>query len=933
MNVTLHPDGVVFHLREPLAKWIQQLPIQAASAISAYTNESDTDLSGASLRVPADVVSGWTRQVAEQLSLPRNCPYALDLKLTGAMGHRDAQIALRWLQPGKTLPSREARNEGLWLHDKGQVFRLHAPLFAVTNQVHRFNTLHDANLGEHFRVWSEISQLLGVEQTQQLTDTYLRSLRIITASAMTFSITTDAAGEVQIEPVLMHEGLTTEEGPVRSRALTEHDERLFTQRMDVLDANVAAFPLSGGTYVVADELLQKALGVVRSIRQASPDVRKRAAMHPEAVIREALDQDEDALTAFVETEKYAERVREIGEWQEPVLPWVKIETQTWVPPKVGEDVFPGLAELDHEQTELAVSELRKALQAGISTTKINEQDVPVTSENLEFLEARLGYFEAKVKAEAAPDEAGHVTKNSLIIENNFNDTSFESTATQVRPGIRSLPHGLKTLPKPHQETGISWLQSHWQTGSNGALLCDDMGLGKTFQALAFCAWLREAMQEGLVERQPILVVAPVGLLMNWEQEIAQHLYAPGLGMLLRAYGPHLKLLRRGLHRDGSASLDTTRLSEADVILANYEAVSDYQLSFGAVPFAAVILDEAQKIKSPKTRITHAIKALNRQFMVAMTGTPVENRFSDLWCITDAVQPGALKDLKSFSQQYETTSEHLPALRDRIWQEESALNAPPRLLLRRLKRDKLEGLPEQHVHVIENFMPPRQLAVYQRALKQCDISGPEGTLGMIHALRRASLHPLLVEGGVGHEALTIEDSARFVGMFQVLDQIAEKEEKVLVFVESLDLQDVDQLPLLIQRRYGLVKAPMVINGSVDTKARQERVDEFQRDQRFDVMLLSPKAGGVGLTLTAANHVIHLSRWWNPAVEDQCSDRVYRIGQSKPVHVYYPLALMPGAAEHSFDMKLQALMDRKRRLAQDLLAAPTFSAEDIAELVAF
>jgi SNF2 family DNA or RNA helicase len=213
----------------------------------------------------------------------------------------------------------------------------------------------------------------------------------------------------------------------------------------------------------------------------------------------------------------------------------------------------------------------------------------------------------------------------------------------------------------------------------------------------------------------------------------------------------------------------------------------------------------------------------------------------------------------------------------------------------------------------------------------EISGPEGTLGMIHALRRVSLHPSLMEGGVKASELKVEDSARFVATMNILDKVADSGEKVLIFLESLDLQNADQLPLLLQRRYGLAKSPMVINGQVSTEARQERVNAFQRDKGFDVMLLSPKAGGVGLTLTAANHVIHLSRWWNPAVEDQCSDRVYRIGQTKPVHIYYPLAVLPGLEDHSFDWQLQVLMDRKRKLALNLLAAPSFTKDDYDSLM--
>jgi elongation factor Ts len=163
------------------------------------------------------------------------------------------------------------------------------------------------------------------------------------------------------------------------------------------------------------------------------------------------------------------------------------------------------------------------------------------------------------------------------------------------------------------------------------------------------------------------------------------------------------------------------------------------------------------------------------------------------------------------------------------------------------------------------------------------------------------------------------------------QIAKTGEKALVFLESLDLQAVGQLPTLLQRRYGLTRLPMVINGEVSTDKRQDRVSLFQRTSGFDVMLLSPKAGGVGLTLTAANHVIHLSRWWNPAVEDQCSDRAYRIGQTKDVHVYYPMAINPSDPESSFDLKLDQLMTRKRILSQKLLAPPTLTKEDYESLL--
>ena len=459
-----------------------------------------------------------------------------------------------------------------------------------------------------------------------------------------------------------------------------------------------------------------------------------------------------------------------------------------------------------------------------------------------------------------------------------------------------------------------------------------MGLGKTFQALAFLAWIKEQMQAGLIAKRPILIVAPVGLLRNWEAEHALHLSAPGLGDVVRAYGDHIKFLKKGSHKQGNAGLDSAQISSADWVLANYEAISDYQLTFGAIKFACVVFDEAQKIKTPSARMTHAAKGLNTDFVLAMTGTPVENRLADLWCISDLVQPSALGSIRDFSVKYEgaTSEEAIKGLRAKIWQEESEIQSkPPLLMLRRLKNEKLKGLPAKHEHVIKKDMPAEQAQAYSHAIALNQIKGPQGTLGTIQALRAVSLHPDLYYG-ISND-LSPEKSARFLVALDVLDKCFELNEKALVFLESLELQSAEQLPLILQQRYKLSKLPLVINGEVNTSTRQDRVDDFQGRGGFDVMILSPKAGGVGITLTAANHVIHLSRWWNPAVEDQCSDRAYRIGQTKDVHIYYPMAINPSDPDTSFDIKLNELMTRKRQLSQQLLAPPTITKQDYESLL--
>ena len=933
MKPELTPYGVSWNLDKSVEAWVRDLPIQAAAALTEFLADNAGLWLKNTITVPADFVAAWSATVTAQLDLPSNCPLAFDIRLSGAMGKPGAQISVRWLQPGKTITARDVVVSGLWLSYQEKKYRINSPIYDVLGFVELFNQSEDVTVDEQFKLWAQIRQSLGDTAAGQLTDGFLKSFRVITATSLTFSISTDKNGYVQLDPVLLTDRKDDEgEGSQQIRALSEVDESLFPGRLDQIRDGASAFPLSQGTYVVADEPLQKALSAVKKLRQSSPEQRKRAAMYPEAVIREILGVDETEPTVFVETEKFAERVRDVGEWEAPVLPWIKISPQNWGSPQSSGIRIGGVElPLDESTVAQALVDIQNALAQGQSAITVAGKQIPATPANASALKQLHTAMTRDPRVLGSSDQEDAAIKNVLIIETNFDETSFTRTCQGSRPGVLGVPHGLKTIPKKHQEFGLSWLQKHWKEGSRGALLCDDMGLGKTFQALGFCLWLREMMDVGTIPRKPLLLIAPVGLLRNWEAEIEAHLFSPGLGNLVRAYGEHLKGLRRGRHVDGTAGLDTARLSAGDVVLANYEAVSDYQISFGAVPFVAVVMDEAQKIKSPKARMTHAVKGLNADFTLAMTGTPVENRLADLWCIADAVQPGALADLKEFSARYEVDGGDVQQLRQIVWQEEDTGNTRPKLLLRRLKTEKLDGLPSKQEHLFKVPMPPRQADAYQRALALKDISGPQGTLGMIHALRRVSLHPSLIEGGVHASELKVEDSARFIGMMNILDKVAPTGEKVLIFLESLDLQEADQLPLLLQRRYGLPKAPMVINGQVSTESRQSRVDSFQREAGFDVMLLSPKAGGVGLTLTAANHVIHLSRWWNPAVEDQCSDRVYRIGQTKPVHIYYPLAVLPEEEDSSFDMQLQLLMDRKRKLALNLLAAPAFTKQDYDSLL--
>jgi SNF2 family DNA or RNA helicase len=685
------------------------------------------------------------------------------------------------------------------------------------------------------------------------------------------------------------------------------------------------------------------------MQEAPADVRREFVRNPRTYMREALREDYDETVIenlFVETAAYSDRVQKIGLWQPKVLPWVVLPRQPWLPPeRYGIFVSGNRIELQREEVDSLIAQIQTAMEQGRVSIRLRDQEIPATDNTLGALREIAARVDPatpipdKEETEKEPNSSQPDAKlppegkNVLLIEDNLETLGFEAPFERREPILGSgLPSALKTEPKPHQRDGIEWLRGNWHAGRPGVLLADDMGLGKTLQALVFLAGIKGAMREGLVRRAPILIVAPSGLLSNWEKEHALHLSFPGLGRLLRAYGLDLAALRSKTGREiGLAApvLEYEKLVDADWVLTTYETLRDYQHSFGKIPFSAIVFDEVQKTKTPGTLVTEAAKAMKAEFVLTMTGTPIENRLADLWCIADTAQPGLLGDLKTFSSRFEQNRDptELAPLKQRL---ECSTPSRPAVMLRRLKADHLPGLSEKIEYVLERRMPEIQAEYYRKAVQEARADRSRGKLlQVLQRLRILSLHPL--PPGAAADDQYIAASARYSEMFQVLDHIHKAGEKALIFLEFLELQAY--LATLLQRRYRMESPPLQINGAVSGRKRQERVDRFQAGlPGFEVILLSPRAGGVGITLTAANHVIHLSRWWNPAVEDQCTDRVYRIGQTKPVHVYYPSAVFPDDEEHSFDRRLHALLTEKRSLSRDLLVPPAATDEDAQRLYA-
>ena len=816
--------------------------------------------------------------------------------------------------------------------------------------VDRFRRDEDSRLESRMLRWGQIAEMLPAEVV--LEDENLRSLNIVVASSFELDPFLDDHGEPNFDPVVgrreTRETETGETEQVFARVLPAARQRQFARRFRHLHRVKHRYAAGGSTFVVLTPEVERALGAVRQAQAGTADERREFLKNVSGYVRGAFSDDESIdLDHIFNDDGLSDRVTGVGIWLEKVLPWIVRAAEPWLPPeRLGFRIGEHRVSLSPQELPDLVDRIKDAASRGERTVRLPDgSEIPADSSTIKAAEELLRRAQPiqppdKVRERPEPDEsdesggAGESNQVLLFIDN-LETLRFQRKRRERKPGISTTSIGLRSELMPHQREGLKWLHRHWDAGSWGVLLADDMGLGKTLEALAFLSSLRKHAQAQGLRYRPILVVAPTGLLRNWRDEHDKHLSGPGLGRVVEAHGSGLRRLRKrsrstpgrgGELAFGLPLLNDGALKETDWVLTTYETLRDYQHSFGRVRWLAGVFDEAQKIKNPGARVTDAALSMNIDFTVMMTGTPVENRPADIWSILDRAEPGRFGTLKEFSRQYETSDGHgeepLAKLHDKLTH--PAAGNTPALMLRRLKEDHIPRLPDKLVHRREVEMPPRQAETYQEIVLDEGRGG--SMLQTLQALRSVSLHPSSPDG-CSIESY-IRESARLSETFRILDEVAHCGEKALLFVEVRAMQDF--LIVALRRRYRLPEDVLVINGAVSGKVRKDRVDTFQHRTGFDVMILSPRAGGVGLTLTAANHVIHLSRWWNPAVEDQCTDRVFRIGQHRTVHVYLPLARHPRFGDYSFDLKLDQLMVRKRRMNRRVLAPVTATKADMRDL---
>lgn len=902
-------------------------------------------------------------KTAAVLGMPPIVDLTLKTDVEGLVGSPSFRLHYEWQRHGQRQP---VQRQGAILKTADGNRRLPLWILEAVEMADAFGQGTDA---QHWEALAKFRQALdpGVAVTAStpaarvsMTD-FLSNLEVRLADR--FSISPNAAADdFEVLPFSkrnigdgsdpgVEEVISEAESEIAGQPLREFQKRLRER------GALPAYRLAPGSYLVVDRSAVPALETFASVQREAAAERAAFIRNPRARITEAYERalherglleglspeaQEEAVEnaagpALVETKEYSERVIGIAVFKKPESDFSSSGT-TWLP----EDFARRLAEHISLLSDQELTDLRERVQVAIEdqrpTVETGDLELPARPETVNLIDGAIAARSQSVNQDSlspAP-EKGPIVLDTL---DNFDELRWQAELRSRQAAISlDLPSTIMTPLKSHQVESFNWQVAAWKSGLPGILNADEQGLGKTLQTISFLAWLKENMAKATGgERGPVLVVAPTSLLQNWEQEVERHLRKPGLGHLIRLYGSSTKGRKlsgaSGLDTDtGEAKLDLEFLREAVAegrahrfwILTTYTTLCNYQHSLQRLRFSAVVFDEIQTLKNPASLRANAGRSVNADFRIGLTGTPIENSVTDLWAVMDALGSDALGPLSQFRQRYAVfEKDNMAELHGRVFK---PVGSFPPLGLRRLKQDVAKDLEPKRRRLHPRLMPPNQEAHYEDAKLKLATGGMGAALKALHHIRTVSVHP-----AIGEEAGFIEASARLRATFDILREIACRREKVLVFIEHRQMQY--RFIELVRSEFGLDRVDL-INGDTPIPQRQAIVNRFQRhlenDGGFDVLVLGPKAAGTGLTLTAATHVIHLSRWWNPAVEEQCNDRTHRIGQTRPVTVHVPMAIHSGYREQSFDCLLQSLMQRKLHLAQAALWPMGDTSDDVGEL---
>lgn len=822
------------------------------------------------------------------LGIPEPYDKAMRLHGEGMLNNQDFKYKIEFLThiPDGDLLACERSGNIIFTKDKK--YLLSEAQYELVNRVEAFNTVVEEQKTTDFnlRRFSDIKVLAILAGCEM--DSYLQNENVY------------APERIKIEIGRDEEGFTVDP----SIDIEENDK--FRQTFNRMRKVQSVYPVQRENgervRVVLNPEQKENLSHIKSGgRHKTREELQTIVEHP----TEYFDPDIFDLSAL-----YSDRVIEIGVYKPKFYPFVCPYQSCWIAGATIETPQNGTTKLTIS-SEDELNELNQAIHMAEKRESgvVEYNDTQIDIDDARFLAETA---EKQLRTPQQPIVVDESQKDSsrkvLIIKENAEDTEFSVKEGVIKRGDKYTlfkdPYLHENFQlKSHQEEGVAWLQHLYKSKASGCLMADDMGLGKTLQILYLIDW----HGRNYINHKPYLIVAPVSLLENWENEYNRFFITPRLSIT--------RLTSKNVPRQFDKTV-VENMQKLDIILTNYESLRIAQLNFCAVDFDIVVLDEAQKIKSPGTLVTNAAKALKGRFKIAMTGTPVENSLLDLWCIMDFCVPGLLGNAKAFAAQYQNPLKKedmdIVALGNEIHDKLGIY------FMRRLKKDAAKDLPQKIELKQQQEMPNVQLNTYKRVVNEYVSGAQPNMLLTIMDIREVCEHPYLYDSSLSQHNLKelVDSSARLQVTIAFLDRIKTKNEKVIIFAERKETQKM--LWRICHERYGV--DTKIINGdtpsivtrrTLNKQSRQASIDEFQSIDGFNVIIMSPVAAGMGLNVTAANHVIHYSRNWNPAKENQATDRAYRIGQEKDVFVYYPMAI--SKEFKSFDETLDELLLRKTSLA--------------------
>jgi SNF2 family DNA or RNA helicase len=519
------------------------------------------------------------------------------------------------------------------------------------------------------------------------------------------------------------------------------------------------------------------------------------------------------------------------------------------------------------------------------------------------LEAEINMHDALRMGLGATDTVDGLPVEGVEFEGWFKEWMKRFTGSERLTELPQ-PEGLQGKLRPYQLYGYSWLDFFRRWGM-GACLADDMGLGKTVQTIAML--LREKEESGTLPG-PVLLVCPTSVVTNWEREVRR--FAPALTTLVHQGGNRLR---------DDAFIE--RAKATDMVLTSYAIARRDADTMQKINWFGLVLDEAQNIKNPDAKQSRAVRQLSAQFRVALTGTPVENRLSELWSIIHFLNPGYLGSRRGFRQNFGLAIERYAD--DAATQRLRQMVSP--FIMRRVKTDPtvIQDLPDKQEMKVYCSLSEEQATLYESVVQNAmrEVAEADGiqrkglVLSMLMQLKQVCNHPaqFLHQVGEGHP-LDVESetsrSGKLARLTEMLEEAISVEDRVLIFTQFAEMGHF--LKQHLQERLGV--STLFLHGGVPAQKRTVMISRFQEDPHGPpIFILSLKAGGTGLNLTRANHVFHFDRWWNPAVEDQATDRAFRIGQKRNVQVHK--FVCAGTMEEMID----EMIESKKALAQSIVGS--------------